>query len=492
MPFRHLLSDQSSLTHDDVLRLGELTAEWQLLADLSFADLVLWIPKRQDQKSWPEGHRAVAQIRPMTAATVFTHDLIGNEVTWGSRPDLDQALSSGEIIRDSSATQVGEIKIKVECIPVLLSSRVIAVISRHRNLETMRTPSRLELNYREIANHIYRMIAEGNFPVKDSVYLAEAAPRVGDGLVRVDASGEVLFASPNARSALNRVGWDKDLEGQNFGQVLDSLVSPISPLNPKEENWQISMSGKQLRREEFENSGGVLDLLAIPLTEGDNRIGAVVLLHNVTELRRKDRALISKDATIREIHHRVKNNLQTVSALLRLQARRIQDPKASAAIEEAVRRVVSIALVHETLSATSQDLVQFDEVITKIIQGASELNIRPNEIQIKKVGEFGLISSLVATPLALVLTELIHNALEHGLSQSGDLVELRINRQSALMIITVTDNGTGIPSDFSLESNTNLGLQIVQTLTKNELSGKLEFIKPNIGTQVKITFPLER
>ena len=492
MPFRHLLSDQSSLTPDDVLRLGELTAEWQLLADISFADLVLWIPKRQDQKSWPEGHRAVAQIRPMTAATVFTHDLIGNEVTWGSRTDLDQALSSGEIIRDNRAEQVGEIEIKVECIPVFFLDRVIAVISRHRNLETMRTPSRLELNYREIANHIYRMIAEGNFPVKDNVYLAEAAPRVGDGLVRMNISGEVLFASPNARSALNRVGWDKDVEGQNFGQVLDSLVSPISPLNPKEENWQISMSGKQLRREEFENSGGVLDLLAIPLTEGDNRIGAVVLVHNVTELRRKDRALISKDATIREIHHRVKNNLQTVSALLRLQARRIEDPKASAAIEEAVRRVVSIALVHETLSATSQDLVQFDEVITKIIQGASELNIRPNEIQIKKVGEFGLISSMVATPLALVLTELIHNALEHGLSNSGDLVELRINRQAASMTITVTDNGAGIPNDFSLELNTNLGLQIVQTLTKNELAGKIEFIKQNIGTQVQISFPLER
>ena len=492
MPFRHLLSDQSSLTSDDVLRLGELTAEWQLLADISFADLVLWIPKRKDEKSWPEGHRIIAQIRPMTAATVFTQDLIGNEVAWGSRPDIDQALSSGEIVRDSRAEQVGEIKIKVECIPVFFAGRVIAVISRHRNLETMRTPSRLELNYREIANHIYRMIAEGNFPVKDNVYLAEAAPRVGDGLVRLNVVGEVLFASPNARSAFNRIGWDKDLEGQNLGQVLDSLVSPSSPLNPREENWQITMSGKQLRRDEFENSGGVLDLLAMPLTEGDNRIGAVVLVHNVTELRRKDRALISKDATIREIHHRVKNNLQTVSALLRLQARRIDDPKASAAIEEAVRRVVSIALVHETLSATAQDLVQFDEVITKIIQGASELNIRPNEIQIKKVGEFGLISSMVATPLALVLTELIHNALEHGLSQSGDLVELRIDRSGKSMTVTVVDNGTGIPSDFSLESNTNLGLQIVQTLTKNELAGKIEFIKQNIGTQVQISFPLER
>jgi two-component sensor histidine kinase len=356
----------------------------------------------------------------------------------------------------------------------------------------MRTPSRLELNYREIANHIYRMIAEGNFPVKDSVYLAEAAPRVGDGLVRLDVDGNVVFASPNAHSALNRIGWERDLEGNNFGEVLDSLASRNEGINPREENWRVSMSGKSLRRDEFENSGGVIDLLAIPLTEGDRRIGAVVLVHNVTELRRKDRALISKDATIREIHHRVKNNLQTVSALLRLQSRRIEDPNASAAIEEAVRRVASIALVHETLSTSGQDTVVFDEVISKIIQSAADLNTRPNQITISKIGEFGAIQSLIATPLALVITELIHNALEHGLSENGDTVNVCVVKSDLSMTVSVIDNGVGISDGFSLEKNTNLGLQIVQTLTVNELAGSIEFLKPNKGTEVKLILPLNR
>ena len=216
MPFRHLVEGSTSLNDMDVVRLGELVAEWQLLADISFADLVLWIPRRSDPKSWPEGHRAIAQIRPMTAATVFTQDLIGTEVGWGARPHIDHALSTGEIVRDTQAEQIGELRIKEETIPVFFDGRVIAVISRHRNLETMRTPSRLELNYREIANHIYRMIAEGNFPVKDNVYLAEAAPRVGDGLVRLDVDGNVVFASPNARSAFSRIGWERDLEGNNL------------------------------------------------------------------------------------------------------------------------------------------------------------------------------------------------------------------------------------------------------------------------------------
>jgi two-component sensor histidine kinase len=492
MPFRHLVEGSTSLSDDEVLRLGELVAEWQLLADISFADLVLWVPRRTDEKSWPEGHLAVAQIRPMTAATVFAQDLIGEEVLWGSRPHIDHALSTGEIVRDTQPEQIGELRIKEETIPVFFDGKVIAVISRHRNLETMRTPSRLELNYREIANHIYRMIAEGNFPVKNSVYLAEAAPRVGDGLIRLNVEGEVIFASPNARSAFSRIGWERDLEGHVLGEVLDSLAKKSTELNPREENFKVSMSGKNLRRDEFENSGGVVDLLAIPLTEGENRIGAVVLVHNITELRRKDRALISKDATIREIHHRVKNNLQTVSALLRLQSRRIEDPNASAAIEEAVRRVASIALVHETLSTSAQDTVQFDEVISKIIQSAAELSTRPNEITIVKEGEFGSIPSIVATPLALVLTELIHNSLEHGVSQSGLTVRVKVEKNQGNVMAAVIDDGAGIPHNFSLEKNTNLGLQIVSTLTQNELAGEIEFIKSLTGTEVRITFPLER
>ena len=111
------------------------------------------------------------------------------------------------------------------------------------------------------------------------------------------------------------------MDGQHFGEILDQLAVPIRGREPREESWRVVMSGRSLRRDEFENSDGVIDLLAIPLTESEIRIGAVVLVHNVTELRRRDRALVSKDATIREIHHRVKNNLQAVSALLRLQSR---------------------------------------------------------------------------------------------------------------------------------------------------------------------------
>ncbi len=95
--------------------------------------------------------------------------------------------------------------------------------------------------------------------------------------------------------------------------------------------------------------------------------GAVVLIRDVTEVKRRDLALISKDATIREIHHRVKNNLQSVSALLRLQARRTTNDEARTALTEAVRRVASIALVHELLSGSVDEEVDLDEAVDRLV-----------------------------------------------------------------------------------------------------------------------------
>jgi len=482
--FVELISENSKLSDSEIEHLAELVVEWRLLADLSFADLVLWLPVRKDQKSWPEGYVAIAQIRPTTAATVFSNDLIGSTIAWGVRPRIDQALSDGEILRDTEPELIGEIMIKEETIPVIFGGKTLAVISRHRNADLMRLPSKLELNYREIAHKIFQMVADGNFPIRNSIYNSESAPRVGDGLIRLDVNGTIFFASPNARSALSRVGYQNELEKENLGEVFASLKK--SGNQPTDESWQTLLSGKFLRRAEFENQDGVIDILVIPLTQGDDRIGAIVLLHNVTELRNRDRALITKDATIKEIHHRVKNNLQTVSALLRLQSRRVEDPIASAALSEAVRRVASIALVHETLSNQSSESVEFDQVFERIIKNAIELN--PRKITFKKVGTFGFFDSKIATALSLVVTELIHNALEHGLSDSGESLTVEVNNDGNLYTVAVCDDGSGLPSDFNLEKSANLGLQIANTLTKNELNGSIRLFRVGSQTRGEIRF----
>ena len=482
------LRDRSPLDADQKRRIRELTADWQLLADLSFADLILWVPLRKDFKSWPTGYVAVAHIRPTTAATVFPQDVIGDEISWGSRPRIDQALSGAEIVRDAQPEKFGELLIKEETIPVIYKEQVIAVISRHRNAELMRQPSRLELNYREVAHNVYRMVAEGTFPYAEHSELFDPAARVGDGLIRLDVSGAIIYASPNAKSAFNRIGWAGELDGNILGEIARK-VSQIKP-EAHEEAMEVSLSGKSLRRVEIENTGGTIDLLVLPLLAGGDRIGAIVLLQNVTELRRRERELVTKDATIREIHHRVKNNLQTVSALLRLQSRRIEDPAASAALNEAVRRIASIALVHETLSSSTEASVAFDDVLDRLVTHALELSPRMGELNISRHGELGSLDPRIATPLSLVVTELIHNALEHGLAESGANLTIEVSRLEGSAEIVIFDDGVGLPDGFTILESANLGLQIVRTLTENELKGSIDLIRTNRGTEAKLNFPI--
>ena len=487
-PFENLLGSRTTITLDQADRLRELVANWQLLADLSFADLILWVPIRKDIKMWPSGHIAIAHIRPTTAATVFTNDVIGDEIAWGIRTNIDEALSHGEIIRDTQFEQPGMMLVKEEAIPVTFNGQAIAVISRHRDVEQMRTAGKLEINYREIAHQLYQMVAEGNFPYKNAGSLIEPAPRVGDGLIRLDVNGTISFASPNAKSAFSRMGWHGDLEGHNLGEAAQQVS--ITTENPHEEGIKTQLNGKTLRRVEIENKGTTIDFLVLPLIQGEDRIGAIVLLQNVTELRRLDRALVTKDATIREIHHRVKNNLQTVSALLRLQSRRIDDPSAAAALDEAVRRIASIALVHETLSNSDETTVAFDEVLSSLVTHSLELSPRMGQLKIERIGKIGSLESRLATPLSLVVTELIHNALEHGLATSGTQLRIELQRYSNEGLVTISDDGVGLPDGFNLATSANLGLQIVLTLTENELNGELKLESSEKGTQAKLRFPL--
>ena len=186
----------------------------------------------------------------------------------------------------------------------------------------------------------------------------------------------------------------------------------------------------------------------------------------------------------------MKNNLQTVSALLRLQSRRIEDEGARVALEEAVRRIASIALVHETLSTSLEETVGFDEVLDHLVTNAMELSPRMSEIEIRRIGVVGTLEPRVATPLALVVTELIHNALEHGLARKGNLLSIEIIRDDALCSIAIADDGEGLPLEFEVSASANLGLQIVRTLTENELQGKLSLEQRNPGTRASLTFPL--
>jgi two-component sensor histidine kinase len=227
-----------------------------------------------------------------------------------------------------------------------------------------------------------------------------------------------------------------------------------------------------------------------------------VLLRDISELRRRDLLLLSKDATIREIHHRVKNNLQTISSLLRLQGRRLSTDESRTAIEESVRRIRSIALVHEILSREAGDDVPFVDIVKPVVNMVADSMISPEHpIRFDVEGDGGVLPAGVATPLAVVLNELLQNAVDHAYPRDLDLtgepgrVKVAIDRDDRTLGLRVTDDGVGLAEGFDLESSTGLGLSIVRTLVTSDLTGDISVRSGSgggdrPGTEVVLRVPI--
>ena len=477
---------QTTLSAPDVAWLHALVADWQLIADLSFSDLVLWLPDAEAKGRW-----AAAQIRPTTGPTTLQEDVVGTFVPSDETLAFERVLKTGESLDDvhevlDAAEDAEDAEARVQLVPVRREGP-IAVIERRSATFGLRTSSRLETAYRHTAAELTEMIRVGELPVPGSRSELADSLRVGDGFIRTDSRGTVLFASPNALSAYRRLGLAGDLVGADLVEVTTRLTAH-GPGRPTDGSPAALLAGEDQGETEIENPSASLLVRFIPVRSHGRRSGAVVLLRDVTELRLRERQLVSKEATIREIHHRVKNNLQTVAALLRLQARRVVAPEARGALEEAVRRVGSIALVHETLSQSFDETVDFDEIADRLMR--TVLDVAGAGVRGERVGSFGHVPGEVATPLAMVLTELIQNAAEHAYGESGGRLTIAANRIRDRIRLRVSDDGVGLPADFSPEDS--LGLSIVSTLVQAELGGTLAFEQnPRGGTTVVISLELD-
>lgn len=491
-----LARQHTHLTKEQTAHLVNLVSEWGMLADLCFADLLLYVPLEGD--NW----LVVAQVRAATGQTLYISDWVGTQASSDERPLLRAALKQQEIVEDQVFVEGIDEDCHMMAIPVVHEGTVIAVLTREWSRRTGRQPGELERTYLEMFDRFARMIIAGAFPFAGRVADSSVAPRVGDGAIVLDGDSRVRYASPNATSALHRVGISANAVGQTLAElgVNDSSVRQ-------------AFERREPVVEEFEQTTDITLLTrCIPIIEEPDGVpvvtGAVMLLRDVSELRRRDRLILSKDATIREIHHRVKNNLQTISALLRLQGRRLTSDEAKGAIAESVRRIRTIALVHETLSREPGDDVAFIEIVRPLLRLVEESLQSPDRpMRFTVVGDGGRLPATVVTPLSVVLTELLQNAVDHGFPEGdgGGNVIVNLKVEDNVLAIEVIDDGRGIPEDFVLADQTGLGLSIVRTLVTTELAGSIE-MRParteemksaglvprigNSGTVITLTVPL--
>lgn len=477
---RDLAAQYTLLAPDAVAHLRRLVADWQLLADLSFADLVLWAETHDHQMI------CLAQVRATTAPTGYPEDLVGTVAERFDRGRLGQVFGGGQALKKGSSF------CPVRALP---GGPIIAVITKKRMPRATEATSQLEAAYFSGATALLDMVSDGLFPTPQSREDITGGPRAGDGLVLLNAGGQIEYASPNAMSAYRRMGASGDLVGQELIPLSRSLISDSLAAGELVGRLREALEGRYPLRTEVEAKSAVVQFRALPLRPARHANGALVLLRDVTDVRVRDRQLISKDATIREIHHRVKNNLQTVAALLRLQSRRVAEPAVKSALDESIRRVTSIALVHETLSMSLDETVDFDGIVDRLIPMVKDVASTDTQVRVMRTNSLGVLPADVATPLVMVLTELLQNAVKHAFDDGDSgAVTISCERHGQSMTVIIADDGKGLPAGFSLEASDRLGLQIVRTLVDSELRGSISVRsrKEHPGTKAVLEVPLRR
>ncbi len=256
---------------------------------------------------------------------------------------------------------------------------------------------------------------------------------------------------------------------------------------------------------ELARSEGLVAMLSVPLTVRERVIGTLncysteprlfgeaeialfSTLANQTALAIENAQLVTNAAVVREMHHRIKNNLQTVAMLLRMQAGQGSALTAQDVLHISVNRILSIAAVHEVLSREGYRLVDVKDVTERIAQVVAQNMLRPDlDARIAVEGEAVVLPSRAATSLALVVNELLQNALEHAfVGRATGQVCITLGHSPTEVVVEVSDDGVGLPAS----PPASLGLEIVQTLVRDDLGGRLSFTSTPDGTQVVVRLP---
>jgi PAS domain S-box-containing protein len=295
---------------------------------------------------------------------------------------------------------------------------------------------------------------------------------MSDGVIVLDSENRIMDVNPAA----------EHLMGQPASSMVGKAIKTVWP------HWRDQMDSSQ--REialNYNNEKRTYGMSVSPLADWRGHVvSSVVVLHDIT-----DRiSLKEKEVLLREIHHRVKNNLQIISSLLNLQSHSIKDKSYADMFKESQDRIRSMALIHEKLyQSKNLARIQFDEYTDTLVHELIRFQgVNTQKIEVKiDVGDISLDID-TAIPCGLIINELVSNALKHAFpdNRSGEIT-IRVHSVDDKYELAVTDNGVGIPENIDIEDTSSLGLRLVTILAEDQLDGDFSLHRDE-GTTVRITF----
>jgi two-component system, sensor histidine kinase PdtaS len=469
----------TNLTERHVGKIEEVAAQLQKMADLAQSNV--FIDCLTDKENTAI---VVAEACPQSGTSLYSQSVVGCFAYESYEPGVLRTLRTGlSTIRNRAITQEGK-SVKQSVVPIhgedgfviaalIMEQDISAQIKRDKQLNILNQTTK------ELSHLLIGMTEEESF----------LSDMIQESLYVTDIEGRILYANAHGINFILEMGGSEDIIGFPIQERLAFLVD-MNGFGHGTLFQEITVGNKVLEVKSVWvrniSSRAVLDSMP-PFSP---TIGSILVIRDITELREKERQLMVKSTVIKEIHHRVKNNLQTVASLLRLQMRRGVPEEAKKLFEESLNRISSIASVHEILSNTGLDQVEMRVLVEKIGKMlVLNSSVDETKIEIKFRGESFRLKSDKAVSFALILNELILNSMEHAFigKRSGKIrVEVFVEYGTAQVL--VLDDGVGYSGP---QGRPTLGLQIVQTLTEHDLFGAFTIERTHEGTKATVSFPLE-
>jgi two-component sensor histidine kinase len=472
------------LDENDRSLLARVEQALPLLADIARADVLLYVSG--------EAGRAIvaAQAKPHTVPAIYQEAIVGQAVGWKEEPTVLRTISSGSSIQRVNRVLVHGHPTVEDVYPVWNGQKVIGALSIEIGLLEANRQRRKSPVFRRAVRQLRRMVLRGQLEGAQNVSpLGEH-----DGPFVVDDQGTIVYISSIAENLYRKLGYSHSLLGAN-----------VANLQTDEVVYFKAMEAGACVEQEIQEGDLTWVKKGVPLVArhesswirqltpfDDEMDGAIVVVHDLTTERRREQELRIKNAMIKEIHHRVKNNLQTIAALLRLQARRSSSPEVADILKESINRIMSIAVIHEFLALDGSSIVNLRDVAQRIVAETARSVTDPEKrIRFSLECDDIYMPTQQASSCALILNELLQNAFEHGYEgRSEGQVQVYLRQFDDRNQMEVVDDGEGLRPEVESGQEGSLGLQIVRALVRDDLRG--QFVLRNQegrGARALVTFP---
>lgn len=484
------LPDCNDLGPEEAALVKRIMAGLPILADVCRADLALYCRCGRDEAV------SIAQAMPHSVAPLYESSRVGARVSATEASEIIDGLHARVNPRMVHTIVVRGATIARQLFPVHGSrGRLLAVMVMDSYWFAHERHRRRSKVFQDALYAFVLMVLRGE------LVGAESLMPFGehDGIVWVGADRRIQYMSGVASGLYRHLGYRDNLVGRRVTDLDTVDVQMVGQ----------AISERRCFQREDEQSGLTWVRRALPVFGPDESLGGrlrqrlsrrdsretrlrgvLILVHDATEALAKQRELESKLALIREVHHRVKNNLQVIASLMRMQARRLSGEEARQALEDSVNRILSVAVVHEFLSQNASGMIDLQEIAHRILGQIQQGLIDPGKrVRLTVKGPSIWLLAERATQCALVINELVQNAIEHGIADRQDgsvLVEL-IDEGDKVSIV-VSDDGQGLPEGFNLLENSSLGLTIVRSMIERDLKGTFALRGALVGTRAIVSF----